>query len=138
MHLDLFNLVDFELVNGNSFPIITGAEAENTHPNIKSSISAISAAFVLGEYIDRLTLEYFKDEELWQFLVKALSDLDSDNSDLPKFVKTSQKRLLEILGYHSDSETPQSDSGLHLVLENIAGQRLRAISFFYRAGAMLK
>lgn len=125
MHLDLFNLVSFELVIGNGFPIVTGAEAEKTYLNLKSSVKALSTAFVIGEYIDKLVFEYSKDDRLWNFLSSKLDQLDKINCDMPRLLKASQKEILGILGY-----PVVADLGLHTALENIAGQSLKAISFF--------
>ena len=138
MHLDLFNLVNFELVTVNSYPIITGAEAENTHLNIKSSMKAISTAFVLGEYVDKLTFEYSKDEDLWDFLVEVFACLNEGTSDTSGLLVSSQKKLLNILGYYSDFQNNISNSDLHLTLENIAGQQLKSINFFHRVNAVLR
>jgi len=136
MHLDLFNLVNFELVNGNGFPIITGAEAIDAHSKMRSSIKYLSAAFVLGEYIDKLTFEYLRDDDLWNFGVDALSQLNSGVEDIPGFLKASQKKLLEVSGYNSDFDSLSTDHNLHLALENIAGQRLKAITFFHRVNSL--
>ena len=35
MHLDVLNLVDFDLINGRATPIITGAQSENTFSHIR-------------------------------------------------------------------------------------------------------
>ena len=138
MHLDLFNLVNFELITVNSYPIITGAEAENVYLNLKSSIKAMSVAFVLGEYIDKLIFEYYKDEVLWEFMVETLNRLNMRTGDMSGLLASSQKKLLNVLGYYSGFQNTTQNSNLHLALENIAGQSLKAINFFHRANAVLR
>lgn len=132
MHLDLFNLVNFELIYGNGYPIITGAEAENTFMRLKSSAKSLSATYVLGEYMDRLTFDYAQDDALWNFFKSKLVDLDSGVGDINNFLRSGQKELLEILGY------PSLVADSHMALENIAGQKLKAISFFNQVNSMIR
>ncbi len=137
MHLDLFNLVEFELVNGNSFPIITGAQVENTHLKLKSSIKNISAAFTIGDYIDKVVFDYLRDDELWEFLINVLKKLDSDDNDIGKTLKDNQEKLLKILGYHTEIKNQTTVLDLNYVFEQIAGRPLKSIKFFHRAQSML-
>src|SRR3989338_8218961 len=56
-HLDLFNLVDFALVEGNGHPIITGAHALRAYANLKSSLPALAAGYFLLEAFDKLVFD---------------------------------------------------------------------------------
>src|SRR3989344_5418888 len=100
MHLDVLNLVDFELVNGNHAPIITGAQVEKSFSGIKNSVKAISAAFILAEYVEKITFENFRDDALWNFLIGAFNRLDSNQIDLIRVLRNSQAMLLDIMGYY--------------------------------------
>lgn len=104
MHLDLFNLVDFELVNGNHMPIITGAQAENAYANLKSSIMALPVAYVFAEYVEKITFEYLQDQDLWNFLVSTLDVLNSNPSDYLSLLRKGQRRILSILGHEPNLE----------------------------------
>ncbi len=99
MHLDILNLVDFELVNGNHMPIVTGAQAENLYVGIKSSTKAMSTAFVLSEYIDKTTFEHMPDEQLWNLLVGAFERLNSNPAEFNYVLRNSQSMLLDVMGY---------------------------------------
>lgn len=107
MHLDVFNLVDFELINGRATPIIAGAQAENTYPNMKSNLSFLATAYFFTEVIDRIAFDYQQDEKLWNFLVSLLDGLNHDQSSRSLasgrlgggFLRVKQLELLDILGY---------------------------------------
>ncbi|OGM99606.1 MAG: DNA repair protein RecO [Candidatus Yanofskybacteria bacterium RIFCSPHIGHO2_01_FULL_39_8b] len=102
MHLDIFNLVDFELVAGSAswrMPIITGAQAEAVCSNLKSNLNHVAVAYFFAETIDKLFFEYQKDKRLWDFLSSLLVELDSDSDDPKEFLKSKQMEFLNILGY---------------------------------------
>lgn len=138
MHLDTFNLVEFELVSGNGFPIITGAQAENTYLKLKSSIKNISAMFVIGDYIDKIVFDYSRDDELWGLLTDVLKKLDSDKEDAVNILKDNQEKLLQILGYYPEIKKQATVLDLNYAFEQIAGRQLKAISFFHQTQFMLK
>lgn len=138
MHLDLFNLVEFELVIGNSFPIITGAQVENIYSKLKSSVKNISAAFVIGDYIDKVIFDYSKDDELWQLLLNLLEGLDSDMGNSEKILKDSQEKLLKILGYYPEIKRQTTVLDLNYAFEQIAGRQLKSINFFHQLRSMLR
>ena len=99
MHLDLFNLVEFELVSGRGMPIITGAQAEATHTNLKNNLYNLATAYFFAETIDKLAFEYQKDEELWDFLLALIGDLNDSVDNYSNFLKNKQLKFLNILGY---------------------------------------
>ncbi len=139
MHLDLFNLVEFDLVNGNGFPIITGAQAEHTYPEMKSSIRSISAVFVIGEYIDKLAPDYYKDDILWDFIGRTLQQLNFTTVNPRDILIKSQKELLQILGYHyPDSGRQPTFASLNTVFEEAANRQFKAVNFFYLVNPVLK
>lgn len=138
MHLDLFNLVEFELVSGNGFPIITGAQAENTYSNLKSSIKNISAMFVIGDYIDKIVFDYSRDDELWGLLTDVLKKLDSDKEDIGKTLKDNQEKLLQILGYYPEIKKQATVLDLNYAFEQIAGRQLKSIKFFHQLQSVIE
>ncbi|OGN10237.1 MAG: DNA repair protein RecO [Candidatus Yanofskybacteria bacterium RIFCSPHIGHO2_02_FULL_41_11] len=123
MHLDLFNLVEFELINGNHLPIVTGAQAEKTYPNLKKSLGSLGVAYAIADYIDKIVFEYSKDDEMWNLLVKMLNDLDLGKQPLP-VLKETQAKLLSVMGY-------QPDASVDRFFEHIAGRRFNSLSFAY-------
>ena len=61
MHLDVFNLVDFELVQGRSLPIIAGAQSENSLGILRAQ-SVFGGCAFFSEIIDKMVPELEKDE----------------------------------------------------------------------------
>lgn len=99
MHLDVLNLVDFDLISGRATPIITGAQADNTYPDLKKDLGRLSLAYFFAEVIDKAAFEYQRDENLWEFIHELMGDLNGEQGDLNEFLKTRQIELLDILGY---------------------------------------
>ena len=105
MHLDIFNLVDFELISGRGTPIITGAQAEETFTGLKNNLSSLAMAYFFTETADRLFFDYQRDDELWYFFHSLLGELDHKdrlclNKDgLCDLLKDKQVQFLNILGY---------------------------------------
>jgi len=105
LHLDVFNLVEFELISGRGMPIITGAQTANSYVGVKSSVIKTAVAYFFIEALDRMVLENDKDEKLWFFLVSFLGELDKDNSNSLTLLCRGQARLLDILGYFPETSS---------------------------------
>jgi len=99
LHLDIFNLAEFELINGRGMPIVTGAQMINSFGGIKSSLVKTAVAYFFTETLDKMVFENEKDEELWSFLASFLGELNKDDSCPVNLLRQGQSRLLDILGY---------------------------------------
>ena len=103
MHLDIFNLVDFELLNGRATPIITGAQAEKTYSNLKNNLACLAIGYFFAEIADKLFFEYQKDEEIWNFLTSLVEELDYKGhlckDALCSLLKDKQVEFFNLLGY---------------------------------------
>ncbi len=99
MHLNVFNLVDFELVNGRAMSIITGTQAENTYPTLKNRLASLATGYFFIEVVDKLFFDYQKDNEIWNFLLELLEDLNKDSPSFDEILKTKKGQLVSILGY---------------------------------------
>ena len=140
MHLDVLNLVDFELINGRSVPIIAAAQSDNSFPNIKSSLPALAVAQFFADVIDKMVFDLQKDEALWEFLVGVLEKLN--NKVRPEtalaFFRQQQFYLLSVLGYGSRVATAamtnpnfMGRSEIDQTFEYALGMRLRSLDFIY-------
>ncbi|PIR41091.1 MAG: DNA repair protein RecO [Candidatus Yanofskybacteria bacterium CG10_big_fil_rev_8_21_14_0_10_46_23] len=104
-HLDLFNVVDFSLINGrNHYPIVVSAQSRQTYSNLKKSLPAIALGLFLAETIDKIIYDYDPDEALWNFFKTAFDYLDSrapsiDRSGALAILDNFQDKLLATLGY---------------------------------------
>lgn len=99
LHLDIFNLVEFDLINGRGMPIVTGAQVIDSFAGIKSSLPKTAVAYFFAEAVDKMVFENDKDEELWSFLVSFFGNLSQPDISHIKLFREGQVRLLSILGY---------------------------------------
>lgn len=98
MHLDILNLVEFELINGKAMPIIAGAQSENSYRDLKNSIPSLAVAHFFSEVIDKMVPELEKDEQLWNFMTNLFDKLNRFEPGLT-FLRQKQFTLLGLLGY---------------------------------------
>ncbi|MBI4158043.1 MAG: DNA repair protein RecO [Candidatus Yanofskybacteria bacterium] len=99
LHLDIFNLTEFELINGRGMPIITGAQVIDPFRGIKNSLVKTAVAYFFAEAIDKMVFDNDKDDELWSFLVSLLVELNKDDTSPVQLLRQGQSRLLDVLGY---------------------------------------
>ena len=111
LHLDTFNLVEFDPVVGRGMPIITGAQAVSAFRGIKNSVAKTAVAYFITEAIDKMVFENDKDEELWSFLISFLNELDRDESSPVKLLRQGQAKLLDVLGYWPEIGTCRTCDG---------------------------
>ncbi|MDP2909613.1 MAG: DNA repair protein RecO [bacterium] len=109
MHLDVLNLVEFELINGKAMPIIAGAQSENSYRDLKNSIPSLAVAHFFSEVIDKMVPELDKDEKLWDFMTNLLDKLNRFEPGLT-FLRQKQFTLLGLLGYSPQCRAPRSRS----------------------------
>jgi DNA repair protein RecO len=106
-HLDIFNLVDFSLVEGNGQPIITSAYCLSAFPRMKASLKSLAAGFFVLECFDRLVFEGEHDPKLWDFLLSSLNQYNDmilkRGVDWASMINTTRMDLLNILGYGDNS-----------------------------------
>lgn len=126
MHLDNLNLVDFELINGRSIPIIAAAQSERSFRNIKSSLPTLAVAQFFADVIDKMVFDLQKDGALWEFMVGALEKLDRHVKPEAAltFFRQQQFYLLQVMGYHPGDN-------LDYTFEDALGARLRSLDFIH-------
>lgn len=137
MHLDTFNLVEFELINGKAMPIIAGAQSDNSYRELKSSIPSLAVAHFFSEIIDKMVPELEKDERLWNFMTDLLDKLNRFEPGLT-FLRQKQFALLGLLGYSPEvavsASFDLSRPGLTTLddtFEYNAGFRLKSLKFLH-------
>lgn len=100
LHLDDFNLIEFEMIPGKLYPIIASAHVIHQYPNLKSDVRRIAAVNFFMEVLDRIMFENEKDEKLWDFLTHLVEKFDTvDEAELAEAFKIQQLKFLEVLGY---------------------------------------
>ncbi len=137
MHLDVLNLVEFELINGKAMPIIAGAQSENSYRELKNSIPSLAVAHFFSEVIDKMVPELEKDEKLWDFMADLFDKLNRFEPGLT-FLRQKQFVLLGLLGYSPEvavsASFDSSRPGFTMfddAFEYNAGFRLKSLKFLH-------
>ena len=111
LHLDIFNLVEFELINGRGMPIITGAQVINSFGGIKDSLARTAVAYFFVEAIDKMIFENDKDSKMWSFLAYFFEELNKEENNHTDLLRRGQIRLLDILGYFPETDSCKACNG---------------------------
>ena len=130
MHLDVFNLVDFELINGRATPIITGAQAERVYDNMKTNLMALAGAYFFAEVFDRLVFDYQRDNGMWNFLTNLLDDFDGVGDNFQELFRVKQASLIGFLGYAPNTKDGEllSISAMDAIFESLAERKLHSLN----------
>lgn len=100
LHLDVLNLIEFEVIHGRTYPIISSAESLNTYSELKNSLPRVAAASFFLEVLDRIMYENEKDDQLWDFLTGMLEDFRAaPPARLAEIFRSQQRKFLDVLGY---------------------------------------
>jgi DNA repair protein RecO (recombination protein O) len=132
MHLDVFNLAEFELIEAKAMPIVAGAQSQKCFSGIKNSLARNALAYFFIETIDKIVPENEKDPALWEFLNATLMELDTaeDGMLLHKF-RERQLGLLEVLGYFPEIESVNGilahSKELGQLFEIYAGRKINSL-----------
>jgi hypothetical protein len=81
---------------------LTSVELLDGHHVSKTTLSNISRLFQIGELVDALTVEHDPNSEVYDLLVKALSNLS--RFETPEYMHRFKVKLLYVLGYISSPE----------------------------------
>ena len=126
-HLDLFNVVDFLIVPGKNYQIITQAQSSENFLQIKSCFSKLMAGFFILESFHRLIYEHEQDEILWNFLNAQLNKLEQvapQKTVLDTLLTDFKKELLSVLGYRQNINEEETD----YFLQSLSSQRFSSLS----------
>ncbi len=102
MHLDIFNLVEFELINGKAMPIIASAQAETIFPDLKNSLPALTVAGFFASAVDKEMFDNDKDPKMWSFLEEMLNSVNqkaSDSEALNNLLIQRKEEFARVSGY---------------------------------------
>jgi len=125
-HLDLLNLVKFQVARGRSPQILTQAEVIEPHLNLKNNLKMARTSFYLVEILNSLLAPEQPDKNLFLSLKNYLSRLnDTDSKDSSRKLSLDfQLYLLRHLGFPEPKEkTPQA---IMSHLENITSKKIRS------------
>ena len=89
-HLDLLNLTEIILAKGRSIDTVIGAVTKKSFLALKKDLKKVSLAYCFLEFIEKLTPEKEKHEELFDLLKVSLSMLE-------KIGKSNERELLKAI-----------------------------------------
>ncbi len=116
--LDLYNHIRFHTISRGQYKTLTHVELLNSYRDGKKKLSDISRLFVIGELIDSFLQEEDENQEVYDLLTTALSNLAQFNT--PEYIIRFKKKLLHILGYGE-----VSDQELDTYIESLLDRQLR-------------
>lgn len=125
-HLDLLNLVKFQVARGRSPQIITQAELVEPHLNLKNNLKMARTSFYLVEILNSLLAAEQPDTELFLSLKNYLHHLNkSESKNNARQLSTEfQLYLFRHLGFPEPKEkTPQA---IMSHLENITSKKIKS------------
>jgi len=119
--LDLFSLINFELVSKGDRRTLTHVELVDGFRRGKRKLSDISRLFQIGELIDVLVPEDDPHNEVYELLSKALTHLSS--FETPEYLLRFKKKLLQHLGYENKA---LKDDQIDPYIESLISHSLHA------------
>ena len=125
-HLDLLNLVKFQVVRGRSPQILVQAELVEPHLNLKNNLKMARTSFYLAEILNSLLAPEQPDQKLFTSLKNYLSRLNQlTSATKSRQLSTDfQLYLLRHLGFPEPKEhTPKA---IISHLENITSRKIKS------------
>ncbi len=120
-HLELFNTIKSQVIEGNGIPVLAQTEMVRDRSHLKTRLKLLRIAYHLTEVTDRLTEERAPHVEVFDLLDRALSSVSSkiwENEN--RLVSAFEEKLLRLLGFG----VPSIPTRQHI--EEIAQKRLRS------------
>ena len=122
-HIELFNTIKAQIIDGRGFPILAQTELIEDRSSIKSNIKLLRIAYHLTELVSRLTPEHEKHGEVFDLLNRAFSSINLRIWDKEEYLSEKfEEKLLHLLGYGA----PQDGNSWHEYIESITDFKLRA------------
>ncbi|MBI5357112.1 DNA repair protein RecO [Candidatus Collierbacteria bacterium] len=122
-HIELFNTIKAQIIEGRGFPILAQTELIEDRSLIKSDLKLLRIAYHLTELVSRLTPEHEKHQEIFDLLNRALSSINLGIWDKEGYLSEKfEEKLLRLLGYG----VPPDGNSWHEYIESIADFKLRS------------
>lgn len=126
-HLDTYNLVDVELVEGRAWPIIAGAQCLDARRHLKSSLANLAMAGFFTEAVQRIVFDGQGDNELWEFLNRAFDRFNDPAGCNPAAFAGFQRELVAVLGHGASVDNLEATLGLLANVRLVSGGFLRRV-----------
>ena len=117
-HIELFNTVRCQLIEGKSLWILTQTELVADRSVIKSHLKLLRIAYHLVELVERLLPENQKQSELFELLNRALSSINMNQwRDEDRLTNAFEEKLLRLLGFGAPKDRRQTESYIESLME---------------------
>jgi len=127
-NVELFNHCVLFLAEGKNLDIVTEVQVVHSFSRISDDLEKTAEAFYLVELIDQLTPDGQVNRQVFDLLVRALSQIIADSSvkECKKIVNQFEVNLLKLLGFWSDSLDRRNIKGY---IEEIIERELKSPKF---------
>lgn len=122
-HIELFNTIRCQLIQGRSWWILTQTELEADRSAIKSHLKLLRIAYHLVELTERLLPENQRQKELFDLLNRALSSINMNQwKNEAGLTSVFEEKLLRLLGFGTPKDKKQTEN----YIEGLIEQKLRS------------
>ena len=115
-HLEVFLLTDLILAYGKSIDTITNSTVKNNFLNFRNNLKISLGAYYVLELVNKMTIQYHKDERVFELLKKELyfldhlaKEVDANEHSVPEVIKKYylsilflQINMLDLSGFHPE------------------------------------
>jgi len=98
-HLEMFNLVNLELIKGRTFYIVIGAELIDGFPEVKENYEKMGLYFYFCEVLDKILEERVRHKNTFAFFLGILNELKKEDADLLLITIYFELNVLSMLGF---------------------------------------
>lgn len=117
-HIELFNTIRCQLIEGKSFWILAQTELVEDRSIIKSNLKLLRIAYHLVELAERLLPENQKQGALFELLNRALSSINMNQwKDEDRLTSAFEEKLLRLLGFGTPEDKRQMESYIESLME---------------------
>lgn len=126
-HIELFNTVKVQVIEGKAGLILGQTELIVDRSRIKSDLKLVRIAFSLAEVTDRMTPVAEPQPELFELLDRALSSVSLEKwNNEGRLTQAFAEKVLRLTGFG----IPKGVSDLHEYIEELVESRLRSQEVF--------
>lgn len=123
-HIELFNTVKAQIIEGRGMPILAQTEIISDRSALKTDIKLLRIAYHIVEVVDRLTADRQPQTEVYELLERALSSVNlSTWKEEDRLVAAFEAKLLTMLGFGVPYRTPDE---IHRYIEELIDAHLKS------------